>query len=171
MSIAADRWLELLKAPEPGSRTGSQTGDEPFLSYLRNSYDLPSDWIRIRNRYRSMVETHTGRFENPQLSVARAPGRVNLIGEHTDYNGLPVFPMAVNRDMAAAFAPRKDRKIVIINTESDFTERSFDIEQSIPPGATTARPRCRDCSTTMVRSDSGWSISAVSRRPSTEIFP
>jgi N-acetylgalactosamine kinase len=133
MSIPAKQWIEQLKNPEPGSIGDRPAGEEPFYDYLRKSYDLPSDWKRIRERYGCMVGAHTARFHSRQLSLARAPGRVNLIGEHTDYNGLPVFPMAVNRDMAAVFAPRKDRKIIIINTESEFTERSFDIEQSIPP--------------------------------------
>jgi N-acetylgalactosamine kinase len=107
-------------------------GPEQIAPYFHDSYDLPADWNRIRNRYQRMVEIHLYRFDSPELAFARAPGRVNLIGEHTDYNGLPVFPMAVNRDIAAVFAPRSDRKIVIINTEPDFAERSFGIEQSIP---------------------------------------
>jgi galactokinase len=41
----------------------------------------------------------------------RAPGRVNLIGEHTDYNGGFVLPMAINREAAVAIAPRNDRKV------------------------------------------------------------
>lgn len=42
---------------------------------------------------------------------ARAPGRVNLIGEHTDYNDGFVLPMAIDRDIWMAFRPREDRTV------------------------------------------------------------
>ncbi len=52
------------------------------------------------------------RFGVPPAFVARAPGRVNLIGEHTDYNDGFVLPMAIDRAMWIAGRPRDDRRVV-----------------------------------------------------------
>jgi galactokinase len=47
-------------------------------------------------------------FGSMPAGVVFAPGRVNLIGEHTDYNDGFVLPMAVDRGLSLAFAPRGD---------------------------------------------------------------
>jgi galactokinase len=47
---------------------------------------------------------------DPEIS-ARAPGRVNLIGEHTDYNGGYVLPTALPQETVALLARRADRKV------------------------------------------------------------
>ena len=49
--------------------------------------------------------------------VFRAPGRVNLIGEHTDYNGGFVMPAAIDFSTYVAIGPRSDRKLVIYSEQ------------------------------------------------------
>jgi galactokinase len=53
--------------------------------------------------------------------AARAPGRVNLIGEHTDYSGGFVLPMAIDRHTVALAAPRSDSLIRIASADADST--------------------------------------------------
>jgi galactokinase len=62
-----------------------------------------------------------------------APGRVNLIGEHTDYNEGFVFPMAADRKTYVASAARDDSLIRVHS--SNFSERAeFDLEEEPKPG-------------------------------------
>ena len=56
-------------------------------------------------------EAFARRFGAPPTFVARAPGRVNLIGEHTDYNDGFVLPMAIDRATWIALTPRDDRRV------------------------------------------------------------
>ncbi|KAG7386393.1 galactokinase [Phytophthora pseudosyringae] len=46
-------------------------------------------------------------FNHPPAGVARAPGRVNLIGEHVDYEGYAVLPMAIEQSVYVAFNVKK----------------------------------------------------------------
>ena len=50
-------------------------------------------------------------FGGPPSAVAAAPGRVNLIGEHTDYNGGFVLPIATPQQTTIAVRPRSDRLV------------------------------------------------------------
>jgi len=51
------------------------------------------------------------RFDGAPQFVVRAPGRVNLIGEHTDYNDGFVLPMAIDRAVWIALRTRSDRRV------------------------------------------------------------
>lgn len=55
-----------------------------------------------------ITEAFHERFGTAPELVVRAPGRVNLIGEHTDYNGGFVLPMAIDRAVWVALRPRAD---------------------------------------------------------------
>jgi galactokinase len=67
------------------------------------------------------VEAFEQAFGYPSVRLYRAPGRVNLIGEHTDYNDGFVLPMAIDRAVWLAAAPRSDRQVRVraVNLERD----------------------------------------------------
>jgi galactokinase len=69
------------------------------------------------------------------LRLASAPGRVNLIGEHTDYNLLPVFPMALQFGVRILFRPRADAAVRLAATAPGCEDHSFDLQAEIPPYA------------------------------------
>lgn len=60
-----------------------------------------------------VVDGFAEQFGEPPAFVVRAPGRVNLIGEHTDYNDGFVLPMAIDRSVWVAFRHRDDRRVVV----------------------------------------------------------
>ena len=66
----------------------------------------------IKDRFKSAIG------HEPTV-VARAPGRVNLIGEHTDYNDGFVFPLALDHNTWVAAAPRSDGKLRVISKDID----------------------------------------------------
>jgi galactokinase len=73
--------------------------------------------------FRSM---HLKRFQ-AEPAVFSAPGRVNLIGEHTDYAEGFVMPVAIDFATLAAISPRTDGKIVLYSENySEDGDRSFD---------------------------------------------
>lgn len=64
------------------------------------------------------------RFNRPPAGLWSAPGRVNLIGEHTDYNEGFVLPLAIDRRTVVALAPRADR---LIRVASSFAEQAVEL--------------------------------------------
>jgi galactokinase len=67
------------------------------------------------------------RFGAAPTLVVRAPGRVNLIGEHTDYNDGFVLPMAIERAAYIALRPRHDSFVLAYSLDFDDV-KEFDLE-------------------------------------------
>lgn len=63
-----------------------------------------------------------------------APGRVNLIGEHVDYHGLPVLPMALEQGVRLDFATRDDDRVILENEHPEFEGRSFSLGADLQLG-------------------------------------
>src|SRR5437899_9998802 len=53
------------------------------------------------------------------IRFARAPGRVNLIGDHTDYQDGFCLPMAIDREVIVRAEPRLDRRVVARSDAAD----------------------------------------------------
>jgi galactokinase len=81
---------------------------------------------------RALLAAFRERFGRAAALVAEAPGRVNLIGEHTDYNDGHVLPLAIDRTVAVAAAPGRD--------EVRALSLNFDDEDAFSPTAVERLP-------------------------------
>jgi galactokinase len=80
-------------------------------------------------RLRRLAGAFEARFGRAPAAVAAAPGRVNLIGEHLDYNEGHVLPVAIDRSVMVAFAPRPDGRARLYSLDFE-QESAFDLEDS-----------------------------------------
>ncbi len=83
-------------------------------------------------RIAALMAAFGHRIRRPPAFVVRAPGRVNLLGEHTDYNGLPVLPMAIDRNILIAGVPCAERVVRVRNSARKFGARRFELRADIP---------------------------------------
>jgi galactokinase len=71
-----------------------------------------------------VIQEFQNRFNSLPKYLVRSPGRVNLIGEHTDYNNGWVLPMAINQSIWIALSPRQDQRVLLHSldypTPADF---------------------------------------------------
>lgn len=104
----------------------ASVSEEAFVPTV-NNLSFYSDANGQKTRYDNVSRTFRDRFGTAVDFVARAPGRVNLIGEHIDYCHFSVLPMAIEVDVIAAVALRDDQKIVISNTDPKFEDEVIEI--------------------------------------------
>ena len=75
-----------------------------------------------------------GRGPTHPVHIIRAPGRVNLIGEHTDYNDGFVFPMAIEPEVRVACRLRDDGMVRLASTAFTGTIVEFSVQKQIERG-------------------------------------
>jgi len=71
------------------------------------------------------------KFGYPATHTFQAPGRVNLIGEHTDYNDGFVLPCAIDYQTVISAAPRTDRTVRVIAADYDNQTDEFSLDAPI----------------------------------------
>lgn len=81
--------------------------------------------------YEIVAQSFESYFNTKPKFIVRAPGRVNLIGEHTDYNDGYVLPMAIDREVCIALNPRLDDEVRFFSL--DFQSDSVFNIQSLSP--------------------------------------
>jgi galactokinase len=68
-------------------------------------------------RRQRLEEAFAARYGGPPSIICRAPGRVDLMGSHTDYNEGHVLTMSVDRDAWLAVRPRSDDRVAIASLD------------------------------------------------------
>jgi galactokinase len=95
----------------------------PLAASSRCDQHLPADTVRrVSNDANALVEDFRARIGREPTGVWAAPGRVNLIGEHTDYNDGYVMPFALAHRVLIAAAPRQDGTWSVTSLNNDSTK-------------------------------------------------
>uniref|UniRef100_A0A3Q2L3B0 Galactokinase 2 n=1 Tax=Equus caballus TaxID=9796 RepID=A0A3Q2L3B0_HORSE len=83
-----------------------------------------ADMPVLYDRLLKLKEMFNSKFGSIPKFYVRAPGRVNIIGEHIDYCGYSVLPMAVEQDMLIAVEPVKTHTLQLANTNPLYPDFS-----------------------------------------------
>ncbi|MBT3201079.1 MAG: galactokinase [Phycisphaerales bacterium] len=86
---------------------------------------------RIANLKKRFAEL----YASPVAGVVSAPGRVNLIGEHTDYNDGFVLPIAIDRCTLAVYGPGENRRVNLASLQQEGDNAWFDLDATIEKGS------------------------------------
>jgi len=89
----------------------------------------------MTQRVASLRKRFSELYGREATGVVSAPGRVNLIGEHTDYNDGFVLPIAIDRCTLAAFAPAQGRAVNMASVQREESPASFDLDADIAKGS------------------------------------
>ena len=83
-----------------------------------------------KQRYTRLISKFEERHGRMPDFLARAPGRVNIIGEHIDYSGYAVLPMAIEQDLVMACSSNKEQILHLSNTSDSYTQHTSSTSKS-----------------------------------------
>ncbi|MCZ6636320.1 MAG: hypothetical protein O7G87_23220 [bacterium] len=109
---------------------------EPIRTRFQALYGKDPDILSSRrDLYRKAIDTFIQSYgPKRDVLIFRAPGRINLLGNHVDHRGGYVNYIAINRESLLVASPRKDDRVELRNFNATrFAPRSFSIHDLLPP--------------------------------------
>ncbi|KDD72561.1 hypothetical protein H632_c3190p0 [Helicosporidium sp. ATCC 50920] len=89
------------------------------------------DVADVKKRFKMINDAFVARYGCKPRFYARSPGRVNLIGEHIDYSGYAVLPMALDLDTVVAIGPGENG-LEVANVQSDkYPDHTLSVDPSV----------------------------------------
>jgi len=79
-------------------------------------------------RYEDLISKFEAIYNCKPAFICRAPGRVNLIGEHIDYCGYSVLPMAISQDISVAGRTQLEQTITLANTNDRYSTAKIELD-------------------------------------------
>src|ERR1035438_3333910 len=126
-----------IQSTNPSSRRSSCVPVRPTaIRPSTSSQPSPEPGMTLQELGRHTAQEFAKTYGRPPRWIAAAPGRANVIGEHTDYNDGFVLPMAIDRYTVIAAAPGNYgvAKIQLRSTMGDGTTR-LDLTQPLKPAS------------------------------------
>jgi len=91
----------------------------PVLTQLSQGYQEATVKSKHQPRFKNLVQRFKQLYGVEPLFFCRAPGRVNIIGEHIDYCGYSVLPAAIEQDFIMAYVPSEKAEIEVNTIDKD----------------------------------------------------
>ncbi|KIR59849.1 galactokinase [Cryptococcus bacillisporus CA1873] len=115
----------------------------PVFKYLQEIYPSASAILREGQRWNALLARFQEHFGEAPTYVVRAPGRVNVLGEHIDYSLFPVLPAAIEQDILFAFRPTRPA----VGSNPTVRLENYDRKHSYP-----------GCSFSLIPGQNGWDV-------------
>uniref|UniRef100_A0A336LF07 CSON008430 protein n=1 Tax=Culicoides sonorensis TaxID=179676 RepID=A0A336LF07_CULSO len=103
----------------------SKTESDTYVPTTKLSSDSNLDVKRIEE----LKNAFKAEYLSEPTFIVRVPGRVNIIGEHIDYCGYPVLPMAIQQNILLAVSPSTDNILYLKNTNPKYRSYKTSINE------------------------------------------